>query len=205
MAIMLCLKEVAVNGFSASETGDFDVKDKVYGESSKTFEDEGSRALFGGDNSQVQEQLAGKSQEATKASIERKPRMTPRHPTYGAMIESAIRDLKDRRGASRQAIFKYIVDKYEVPDDVLQINARIRSALRRGLLSGRFMQATGSGAAGRIHLAEMFTCEATLKAVRKLKTKSSRSMPEESAVAIAITEVKKEESPSPLIDCKVEA
>ncbi|KAJ1375017.1 hypothetical protein KIN20_038240 [Parelaphostrongylus tenuis] len=141
-------------------------------------------------------QATKKTKQASKAKSEKKPRTSPRHPVYGAMIKSAIKELKDRRGVSKQAILKYIVQKYKVPDNEKQINARLRAALKRGLQSGLLTQATGSGAAGRFRLAEKSSHEAAPKAAKKPKVKRSKPKPKESAPAPANKEVKKEKSSS---------
>ncbi|KAJ1347638.1 hypothetical protein KIN20_002749 [Parelaphostrongylus tenuis] len=124
-------------------------------------------------------------QQASKAKSEKKPRTSPRHPVYGAMIKSAIKEPKDRRGASKQAILKFIVQKYEVPDNEKQINARLRAALKRGLQTGLLTQATGSGAAGRLRLAEKSGHESLPKAAKKPKTKRSKPKPKETVPAPA--------------------
>ncbi|VDM54377.1 unnamed protein product [Angiostrongylus costaricensis] len=119
--------------------------------------------------------------QATKPKGEKKARTAPSHPVYGAMIKSAIKELKDRKGASKQAILKFIVQKYKVGDNEKQINARLRVALKRGVQSGLLTQASGTGAAGRFRLAEKSSHEATTKVPRKPKVKS-KAKPKEKAV-----------------------
>ncbi|KAJ1355023.1 Histone H1.0 [Parelaphostrongylus tenuis] len=118
---------------------------------------------------------------AIKVEGEKKRRTSPRHPVYFEMIRSAIRALNDRRGASRQAILKYIAQKYKVPDNDRLINNRIRTALNRGLKNGLFKQATGSGAAGRIRLAEEPSREPALDVGKEPRVKSTKSKPKETA------------------------
>ncbi|KAE9419101.1 hypothetical protein Angca_002274, partial [Angiostrongylus cantonensis] len=131
-----------------------------------------------------------KKTKATKPKGEKKARTAPTHPVYGAMIKSAIKELKDRKGASKQAILKFIVQKYEVGDNERQINARLRVALKRGVQSGLLTQASGTGAAGRFRLAEKSGHEATTEVPRKPKVKS-KAKPKES-----VTAMKKEKSSS---------
>ncbi|KAE9419100.1 hypothetical protein Angca_002270 [Angiostrongylus cantonensis] len=132
---------------------------------------------------------------ATKPKGEKKARTAPTHPVYGTMIKSAIKELKDRKGASKQAILKFIVQKYKVGDNEKQINARLRLALKRGVQSGLLTQASGTGAAGRFRLAEKSSHEATTKVPRKPKVKS-KAKPKERVAASPNKQVKKEKSSS---------
>ncbi|KAJ1650040.1 hypothetical protein IWQ61_009049 [Dispira simplex] len=65
----------------------------------------------------------------------------PEHPPYTDMIKEAIVTLKDRKGSSRQAIKKYIVANYTVPEDI--VNRHIKAALGRGVESGLFVLQNG--------------------------------------------------------------
>uniref|UniRef100_A0A0K0D3M5 H15 domain-containing protein n=1 Tax=Angiostrongylus cantonensis TaxID=6313 RepID=A0A0K0D3M5_ANGCA len=123
---------------------------------------------------------------ATKPKGEKKARTAPTHPVYGTMIKSAIKELKDRKGASKQAILKFIVQKYKVGDNEKQINARLRLALKRGVQSGLLTQASGTGAAGRFRLAEKSSHEATTKVPRKPKVKS-KAKPKERVAASPVS------------------
>ncbi|EPB66437.1 linker histone H1 and H5 family protein [Ancylostoma ceylanicum] len=62
-----------------------------------------------------------KKSKAAKPKGEKKAKATPSHPVYGAMIKAAIKELKDRKGASKQAIFKFITQKYQVGDNEKQL------------------------------------------------------------------------------------
>uniref|UniRef100_A0A0K0DQN1 H15 domain-containing protein n=1 Tax=Angiostrongylus cantonensis TaxID=6313 RepID=A0A0K0DQN1_ANGCA len=112
-----------------------------------------------------------KKTKATKQKGEKKAKTAPTHPVYGTMIKSAIKELKDRKGASKQAILKFIVQKYKVGDNEKQINARLRLALKRGVQSGLLTQASGTGAAGRFRMAERSSHEAAAKIAKKPKNK----------------------------------
>ncbi len=59
----------------------------------------------------------------------------PSNPTYFKMIMTAIRDLKEPRGSSRQAILKYIVDKYKLDAKVAASHCRL--AIKKSLVDGR--------------------------------------------------------------------
>ncbi|VDM58538.1 unnamed protein product [Angiostrongylus costaricensis] len=89
-----------------------------------------------------------------KPKGEKKPKTVPSHPVYAAMIKAAIKELKDRKGASKQAISKFIQQKYKLSDNDKKINAHLRMGLKKGVSSGTLKQTSGSGASGRFRLAE---------------------------------------------------
>ncbi|VDN34953.1 unnamed protein product [Gongylonema pulchrum] len=43
------------------------------------------------------------------------------HPPYGAMIKGALKSLNDRKGSSRAAIFKYIMQHYNLGGNVAAV------------------------------------------------------------------------------------
>ena len=53
---------------------------------------------------------------ATKKAPAKKAATKPSHPTYQVMVQDAIKALKERKGASRQAIKKYIVSEHKVAE-----------------------------------------------------------------------------------------
>lgn len=55
--------------------------------------------------------------QASKPKGEKKAKVAPTHPVYAAMVKAAIKELKDRKGASKQAISKFICQKYKLVDD----------------------------------------------------------------------------------------
>jgi histone H1/5 len=59
----------------------------------------------------------------------------PAHPSYQEMIKKAILELKDRKGASRQAILKHVQDKNPVGDNAA---LNVKKALKKGLANGVF-------------------------------------------------------------------
>lgn len=60
--------------------------------------------------------------QASKPKGEKKAKAAaPSHPVYSAMIKAAIKDLKDRKGASKQAISKFIMQKYKLGDNEKQV------------------------------------------------------------------------------------
>ncbi len=56
-------------------------------------------------------------------------------PKYLQMIVNAIRELKENNGSSRQAILKWIVDKYHV--DAKLAALRVRLELKKALENGK--------------------------------------------------------------------
>jgi len=77
------------------------------------------------------------------------------HPTYQAMVKASIINLKESKGSSKAAIFKYILQHYKVGDNVKQVNAHLRAALKRGVTSGQLKQVKGTGASGSFRLGEV--------------------------------------------------
>ncbi|KAE9416260.1 hypothetical protein Angca_003566, partial [Angiostrongylus cantonensis] len=110
-----------------------------------------------------------------KPKGEKKPKTVPSHPVYAAMIKAAIKELKDRKGASKQAISKFIQQKYKLGDNEKKINAHLRMALKKGVSSGTLKQTSGSGASGRFHLAEKGEDGENVKPNVAKKSKSARS------------------------------
>ncbi|VDO52403.1 unnamed protein product [Haemonchus placei] len=121
--------------------------------------------------------------QAAKPKGEKKSRAAPSHPVYGAMIKAAIKGIEDRKGASKQAIFKYIVQKYKLGDNEKMINAHLRLALKKGVQSGLLKQASGTGAAGRFRLGDKTEGATKPKAVRKPKPASEGAPAKKAAAA----------------------
>ncbi|CAL2051899.1 CBN-HIS-24 protein [Caenorhabditis brenneri] len=95
-----------------------------------------------------------KATKAAKPTKIAKAKVPSAHPPYINMIKDAIKNLKDRKGASKQAILKYISGHYKLGDNVIQINAHLRQALKRGVTSKVLTQAAGTGANGRFRVPE---------------------------------------------------
>lgn len=83
-------------------------------------------------------------QEITPEESEKKPKKKPaRKPdnsTYEQKIISAIEELKERNGSSRQAIKKYIHARFTVSD---RADDYINKAIREGVEKGLFIQPKG--------------------------------------------------------------
>uniref|UniRef100_A0A8R1I8U5 H15 domain-containing protein n=1 Tax=Caenorhabditis japonica TaxID=281687 RepID=A0A8R1I8U5_CAEJA len=101
------------------------------------------------------------------------------HPPYINMIQSAISSLKDRKGASKQAILKFISANYKLGDNVIQINSHLRQALKRGVSNKNLVQAAGSGANGRFRVPEKAAATKKPAAVATKKPVSAKKPAEE--------------------------
>jgi histone H1/5 len=106
-----------------------------------------------------------------RATTTKKAKVPASHPTYHAMIKAAITHLKEVKGSSRAAILKYILQNYKVGDNVKLVNARIRSALKRGVTAGALKQVKGTGASGSFRLGDKAKKATTAKPKKAAKAK----------------------------------
>ena len=90
---------------------------------------------------------------ASARSSKRPSAKKAEHPTYREMISSALGEMKERKGTSRQKIQKYIADTYKL--DLTASNSHLKRALTSGVTKGAFLQTTGKGASGSFKLAPM--------------------------------------------------
>ncbi|MFH4981667.1 hypothetical protein AB6A40_008376 [Gnathostoma spinigerum] len=104
-----------------------------------------------------------------------KPKTAASHPTYQQMVKSAIAALNDRKGSSRAAILKYIVQHFKVGDNMSLVGSRLRIALKRGVVAGALKQVKGTGATGSFRLGQKV-------AVKKPKA-SKTAKPKKAAAA----------------------
>ena len=88
-----------------------------------------------------------------KVAQKKKPtaKKVQEHPKYIEMVKAAILELKDRSGSSRQAIKKYIQEKYRVGENS---GPHLRLALKRGVAAGVLIQTKGTGASGSFKVAQ---------------------------------------------------
>merc|ERR1711863_70767 len=92
--------------------------------------------------------------DAAKPKKVAKPKAPAAHPKYSVMIAAAIAALKDRTGASRQAILKYICANYKV--DAAKAGQHLRMALKAGIKKGTLKMAKESGkGAGKFKLVKV--------------------------------------------------
>jgi len=116
------------------------------------------------------------------------------HPLYIDMITTAITEIKDRKGANKQAIMKYINANYDVGD---KASSMVRNKIKSYLDSGKLILASGNGAAGRFRLpaaASQKKEKPTKKSknvVSKKKSPTKKSTPKKSAPAKPVVAQKK--------------
>ena len=91
------------------------------------------------------------------------------HPTYFDMIAAALTSMKDRRGSSRQAVRKYILENYKV--DSVKMTVPLRLSLRNGLAKGKLCYARKSGKGSRCYKLVPKEKEAKKPAVKKVVKK----------------------------------
>ncbi|XP_078048534.1 histone H1-I [Augochlora pura] len=72
------------------------------------------------------------------------------HPPTSEMVNAAIKELKDRKGSSLQAIKKYIASTYKVDGEKLA--PFIKRYLKTAVTSGAVVQTKGKGASGSFKL-----------------------------------------------------
>ncbi|KAF7401543.1 hypothetical protein HZH68_007363 [Vespula germanica] len=72
------------------------------------------------------------------------------HPPTSKMVTAAIKELKDRKGSSLQAIKKYIVATYKVDGE--KVAPFIKRYLKTAVSSGSVVQTKGKGASGSFKL-----------------------------------------------------
>ncbi|KAI1731318.1 linker histone h1 and h5 family domain-containing protein [Ditylenchus destructor] len=94
----------------------------------------------------------GKPKNSKSAGSKAENASVASHPTYADMIKKAITDLDDRKGASKAAILKYVVQKFQVGSNTTMINTHLRLALKRGVSTGALKQTKGIGALGSFRL-----------------------------------------------------
>ncbi|XP_076298846.1 histone H1 [Lasioglossum baleicum] len=89
------------------------------------------------------------------------------HPPTSEMVNTAIKELKDRKGSSLQAIKKYISSTYKVDGEKLA--PFIRRYLKSAVTSGAVVQTKGKGASGSFKLPVLKDAESRTKVQRAVK------------------------------------
>ena len=95
------------------------------------------------------------------------------HPPYADMVKKAIRELKERKGSSRQAVIKYIRANFKI-SATENVESFVRRSLIAGVKAGRFVHTKGVGASGSFRLAEKATPKKTAKP-KAVKAKKART------------------------------
>jgi len=88
---------------------------------------------------------------------------------YLDMIIKAIQELKERNGSSRQSILKYVIANFDINCDANSASICVKSALKRGLTTGRLKHLKGEGLKGTFVVA---ADEKTVESEKKYSTKS---------------------------------
>ncbi|XP_012229239.1 histone H1B-like [Linepithema humile] len=89
------------------------------------------------------------AKKASKSKIKSNQQKKSQPPT-SEMVTAAIKDLKDRKGSSLQAIKKYIVANYKM--DAEKVAPFIKRYLKTAVTSGAVVQTKGKGASGSFKL-----------------------------------------------------
>ena len=72
---------------------------------------------------------------AKKAPAKKTAEAKPSHPTYQVMIQETIKWLKDRKGASRQAMKKHMMSEYKLTQiSAFNFNAALKKLTEAGTL-----------------------------------------------------------------------
>ena len=82
---------------------------------------------------------------ATKPAKAKAPKKPAEHPKYEDMIVTAIGEMKDRTGSSRQSINKYIKANYKVGEN---LDSQLKLNLKRLVIAEKLIQVKGVGASG---------------------------------------------------------
>nr|CAD2201089.1 unnamed protein product [Meloidogyne enterolobii] len=86
--------------------------------------------------------ISKKAQKPKSPKASKKPKSPSDHPPYKSMIKKALDELKEKKGASRLAILKFIMSHYKLGENPAKINAHLKQALKREAKSGRREEAS---------------------------------------------------------------
>ena len=119
------------------------------------------------------------TKKTAKAKAAKPERTKASHPPTSEMVTAAIRELKDRKGSSLQAIKKYIATTYKV--DIEKMAPFIKRYLKAAITSGAVVQTKGKGATGSFKLSvpakgsepKIAKVQKTAKAAEPKKTRKS--------------------------------
>uniref|UniRef100_A0A914HE96 H15 domain-containing protein n=1 Tax=Globodera rostochiensis TaxID=31243 RepID=A0A914HE96_GLORO len=125
---------------------------------------------------QTQSQQEGQSPKV-KVSKLKKTHAPASHPPYIQMIKKALGELKEKKGASKGAILKFIVSNFDVGGNQMRANAQLKQALKRGVSSGDLKQVKGVGASGSFKLGDETVPKPTATIAKKIIPKKTKSSP----------------------------
>uniref|UniRef100_A0A0R3RI79 H15 domain-containing protein n=1 Tax=Elaeophora elaphi TaxID=1147741 RepID=A0A0R3RI79_9BILA len=110
----------------------------------------------------------------TSKTLKSQAKSQHNHPPYGNMIKAALLATQDKKGSSRAAILKYIMQNFAVGENPTMVNAHLRMGLKRGVASGTLKQMKGTGASGSFRLVDAKS-EPSKKAKKPATEKSART------------------------------
>ncbi|EZA53712.1 hypothetical protein DMN91_007890 [Ooceraea biroi] len=103
-----------------------------------------------GNAAAVENTAASPPAKKTAKSKAKAQRPKSNHPSTAEMVTTAIKELKDRKGSSVQAIKKYIASTYKIDGE--KCAPFIKRYLRAAVTSGAVVQTKGKGASGSFKL-----------------------------------------------------
>ncbi|XP_018347983.1 PREDICTED: late histone H1-like [Trachymyrmex septentrionalis] len=90
------------------------------------------------------------TKKASKSKVKTQQKKISSRPPTSEMVTAAIKELKDRKGSSFQAIKKYIVSTYKVDGE--KVAPFIKRYLKSAVTAGAVVQTKGKGATGSFKL-----------------------------------------------------
>ncbi|CAL2036359.1 unnamed protein product [Caenorhabditis brenneri] len=137
---------------------------------------------------------AAKAAAAAKIPKIQKAKSTAEHPTYLEMVTDAIATLKDRKGASRQAIYKHIVAAHSLvksPANEKKVRHQLAQALKKGTTTGSLLQASQ----GRFKIQKAGAASPKAASTRKSSTPKAKTTPKSMKKVATSPSEKKAKSP----------
>lgn len=123
----------------------------------------------------------GDAATATPKAPKKKTTKKPsEHPKYEEMIITAIKELKERTGSSRQKITKYISEHYKVGDN---FSIQVKLNLKRLVASAKLIQAKGVGASGSFKVNKAAEVKPKPKPKKKPAVKKPAAKPKKKPAA----------------------
>lgn len=104
------------------------------------------------------------------------------HPSYATMIQQGLTAMQGK-GASRQALLKYMMKNYTLGNDEKSVNTHLKLALKTGLEKGLLVQSTGKGATGSVKLGKKTPTQAA--PAKKPKTAAAAKKPKASSAKVS--------------------
>ncbi|XP_011693209.1 PREDICTED: late histone H1-like [Wasmannia auropunctata] len=96
------------------------------------------------------ESNATPAKKASKSKAKSQQKKVSSHPPTSEMVTAAIKELKDRKGSSFQAIKKYVVSTYKMDGE--KVAPYIKRYLKTAVSAGAVVQTKGKGATGSFKL-----------------------------------------------------